>query len=262
MTQYKFTPFFWNQFAKKEHYYKSAVLQEELKFSGYFNFIKNVNLKNDFVLKTDLYVEAKNMNDNFFPHLKINNSVGMDISFEVVRMAKENFTQSLPHMKFVVADVRRLPFKDYSFSAVISDSTLDQIPRDDLPRAVLEIKRVKKNNGKLILSLNNIFNFPFACDSIFKNLFCGNLFISYYYNPHRINRLLVGLGYKIRHWDYIIRLDGLGYFLIKLSNRIKIISLLTKNWLSFISRIGNSSFLRKFICLQFIIFAEKLEAQD
>lgn len=258
---YKFTPLFWNQFAKKEHYFKGAVLLEELKLSGYFNFLKNINLNNGPVLKTDLYVEAKNKNDNFFPYLVIKQCIGMDISLEVVKMARNNLMHLFPNMKFIVADVRHLPFKGHSFNSIISDSTLDHIPRKDLSHALLEAKRIIKNKGKFILSLNNVFNFPFACDFIIKNLFFRNHFIAFSFNPQHIRKLLAGLGFKTIDWEGIIKLDYFGLFLIKLSNRIKIIKPLVKEWLYTLTQLSKFNFLKMFFCLQFIILAEN-ECQE
>lgn len=252
---YKFTSSFWDQYSKQEHYFKGSVLLEESKLLGYLSFFKNINLSNALVLKTDLYVEAKNKNDNFFPYLKINQCVGMDISLEIVKMAKQNLIQFLPNMKFVVADVRHLPFKKNSFSAVISDSTLDHIPRKDLSRALLEAKRIIRNKGKFILSLNNIFNLLSIYDSFIKNLFFNNYFTVFYFNPKRILKLLANLGFKTINWDCIVRLDCFGLFLTKLSNRIKGVNILAREWL--FTGFNNFPLLKMFFCLQFIILAEK-----
>lgn len=254
---YKFTPSFWDRFVRKEHYYKETFLLEELKLSGYLGFLKDIDFDDSLVLKTDLYAEAKNRKDNFLPRLKINRCVGMDISLEVVRIARKNLTQLLPNMKFVVADVRHLPFKEHSFSAVISDSTLDDIPKNDLFPALLEAKRIIKNKGEFILSLNNIFNFPFVCDRVIKNLFFNDHFASFSFSPQYILKLLVNLDFKIIHWDYIIPLDCSGLLLLKLSNVIKKVNPLARHWLSILRKMNNSTLLKTFLCLQFIILVQK-----
>lgn len=159
---YKYSPIFWGQFSKHEHYFKSFPLLGELKLCSYLNFLKQINLASSVVLKTDLYVEAKNERDNFLPFLKIGRCVGIDISLDIVKAARNNLSVLFPNMQFVVADVRNLPFKEKSFGAVISDSTLDHFPVRDISANLVELKRVIKYNGKLILSLDNIFNFGYA----------------------------------------------------------------------------------------------------
>lgn len=255
---YKFTSSFWNQFSKQEHYFKGSALLEELKLAGYLDFLKNVNLSNALLLKTDLYVEAKNKKDNFLPYLKVNQCVGMDISFEMVKMARNNLREFLPTMKFVVADIRHLPFKEGSFNIVISDSTLDHIPRNDLANALIETKRIIKSKGKFILSLNNAFNLLSIYDSI-KNSFFKDYFISFCFRPQNILTLLSNLGFKTMNWDSIIKLDCFGLFLAKLATRIKRTKLLFKQWITIVAQFSKLPFLKRFFCLQFVILAEKIE---
>jgi len=254
---YKFTPSFWNQFSKQEHYFKGSILLEEQKLSGYLDFLKNINFNEGLLLKTDLYVEAKNKNDNFLPYLKINRCVGMDISFEIVKMARENLRDFFPAMKFVVADIRHLPFKEGSFNAVISDSTLDHSPRNALVNTLIETKRIIKNKGKIIVALNNIFNPLSIYDSSVKNFFTNDYFISFCYRPRYILTLLKNLGFSTMHWDYIISVDSLGALLVKLSRKVKGIDSLARQWLSVVMQLSKLPFLKMFFCLQFIILADK-----
>jgi hypothetical protein len=101
----KFTSNYWNKISKYEHYYKGTPLFNKLRLFEYLNFLKEIHLENFLILKTDLYVEAKNEGDNFLPYLENNHFVGMDISLEIVKMARENLASIFPAMKFVVSDI-------------------------------------------------------------------------------------------------------------------------------------------------------------
>lgn len=261
-TGYKFTPYFWNYFSKKAHYFKDHALIKELKLSAYLDFLKGINLNNSFVLKTDLYVEAKNERDNFLPYLEIERCVGMDISLEIVKMAKENLMPIFPEMKFVVADVRHLPFKVESFDTVISDSTLDHVPKNDLSPALLEIKRIMSRRGRFIISLNNIFNYPLVFSKKVKELFIKDEYISFFYNPRYILALLRRFNFKIINRDYILPLDSLVFFLIKAAKRIKSINLLLSKWVFVIMQISKLSCLRPFLCIQFALLTEMAAANN
>jgi uncharacterized protein len=49
-------------------------------------------------------------------------------------------------------DALELPFEDESFDLVVNSYMLDLLPRDDIPRALTEFKRVMKPGGRLVLS--------------------------------------------------------------------------------------------------------------
>lgn len=58
----------------------------------------------------------------------------------------------------VVADIRKLPFKDSSADVVVAFEVLEHIPYKDVPKALKELKRVAKH--KVIVSV------PYSCASI------------------------------------------------------------------------------------------------
>jgi ubiquinone/menaquinone biosynthesis C-methylase UbiE len=49
-------------------------------------------------------------------------------------------------------DALALPFADASFDLVVNSFTLDLLPRDDIPRALAEFRRVLRPGGRLVLS--------------------------------------------------------------------------------------------------------------
>ena len=91
------------------------------------------------ILKTDLYDEL--VAPGLYPKLRPRASriVGIDISPAAVDAVSARY----PQLESVVADVRDLPFEDYCFDAVVSNSTLDHFSsRDEVGRALAELRRV------------------------------------------------------------------------------------------------------------------------
>ncbi len=253
---YKFTPSFWNKYFKEEHYFKEFPSLAEDKLTDYCNFFKIVNFSNSLLLKTDLYVEAKNKKDNYLPFLGVDKCVGMDISLEVVKNAKNNLSHVFPNMRFIVADVRNLPFKPDIFNVIISDSTLDHLPVNKLPAIMSDLNKIMRQNGKLILSLDNIFNFSMA---LRRRILRDHpvYYPAFSFNLNRVFSVLKIQGFRIVSWDYILPFEYALVVLIILSKRIIIIRPLALFWALFLKKINRIHFLKKFVCNQFIILAEK-----
>lgn len=106
------------------------------------------------VLKTDLFEEATGP-DAFLADLARGGAtaVGMDLSPAVVRRARARYGDA---HRYVVSDVRRLPFAPGSFALIVSPSTLDHFADpDDLGRALRELVRMLAPGGRLIVTLDN-----------------------------------------------------------------------------------------------------------
>jgi SAM-dependent methyltransferase len=104
------------------------------------------------VLKTDLYDEVAGL--GLVPDLltRFGSVTGVDVSPVAVEAACGRH----PQLEAVVADVRRLPFSDRSFDAVVSNSTLDHLRSlDDVVAALAEIRRVLRAGGLLVLTFDN-----------------------------------------------------------------------------------------------------------
>ena len=115
------------------------------------------------------------------------------------------------------ADVQYLPFNSSTFDTLIGMDVLEHVKNDK--KAIAEIYRVLKKNGKLILSVPNK-NYPFVYDPInkFLNLFNYHLPIGLWawghrrlYTEKQIKKLLVNQGFKI------VRYKKHSYFLVALS---------------------------------------------
>jgi cytochrome P450/ubiquinone/menaquinone biosynthesis C-methylase UbiE len=104
------------------------------------------------VLKTDLWDEA--VGTGLIPELsrKANEVIAVDVSEAVVEAARARY----PELSAQQADVRRLPFEDGWFDAVVSNSTLDHFESENEIRAAIwELRRVLRPGGTLVLTLDN-----------------------------------------------------------------------------------------------------------
>jgi len=87
-------------------------------------------------------------------------AVGVDISARHFLKAKKRARERKVKEKtdFVVADAERLPFRDHSFSVVLSSETLEHVPQPK--KAVKELARI--SNKALVLSVPTMTSSLFA----------------------------------------------------------------------------------------------------
>jgi SAM-dependent methyltransferase len=107
------------------------------------------------VLKTDLFDEV--VGAGLVPDLleRFGSVTGIDVSPVVVDAARARY----PRLRAEAADVRKLPFADETFDAVVSNSTLDHFPsQDDIAAALVELRRVLRPGGTLLVTLDNPLN--------------------------------------------------------------------------------------------------------
>jgi SAM-dependent methyltransferase len=107
------------------------------------------------LLKTDLFDEVSG-HGLVRPLLASGVRVtGIDISPVIVAEAAARN----PELAAVAADVRSLPFSDGSFDVVFSGSTLDHFESAaDIRAALVELRRVLRPRGRLILTMDNPAN--------------------------------------------------------------------------------------------------------
>ena len=104
------------------------------------------------VLKTDLWDEA--VGEGLVRALapRSREILGIDVSVEVLAAARARH----PVLATERADVRKLPFADASFDAVVSNSTLDHFDSStDILAGLGELQRVLRPGGTLLLTLDN-----------------------------------------------------------------------------------------------------------
>lgn len=84
--------------------------------------------------------------------------LGLDISRGMLKEAKEKIKNQNPtsnnvNVTFIAGDAENIPFKDSSFDCVMSINMLEHL--DNIHKAVEEMKRVVKRDGKIIISIPN-----------------------------------------------------------------------------------------------------------
>jgi SAM-dependent methyltransferase len=106
-------------------------------------------------LKTDLFDEV--MGPGLVGALAARGGAvhAVDVSAEVVRQAALVHAQG----RFLMADVRRLPYADGAFCLVLSNSTLDHFPEHaDIVKAIRELRRILRPGGALLVTFDNMSN--------------------------------------------------------------------------------------------------------
>lgn len=104
------------------------------------------------VFKTDLFDEAVGAGLAATLRARSAAVVGGDVAAAVAATA----AASHPGLHAVRADVRRLPFADASFDAVVSNSTLDHFADPaDIAVALAELHRVTRRGGTVVVTLDN-----------------------------------------------------------------------------------------------------------
>lgn len=151
------------------------------------------------VLKTDLFEEARG--EGLYEALlhRSRRIVGMDVSGEILRDAK----QGRPALSPVAADVRRLPFAAGAFDTILSISTLDHFSSHaGLNAGLREIHAALRPGGRLILTLDNVANPKIRLRNALPWPWLRHTGLVPYYvgvsmGPRRLRRTLVELGFEV-----------------------------------------------------------------
>jgi len=158
------------------------------------------------LLKTDLFDEAVSDGLSSLLNVRSKRVFYIDASLEVHRRAKRRH----PNLQTVGTDVRCLPFADGTFDGIVSNSTLDHFKSlDDLVISLKELYRVLRPGGQLILTLDNLAN-PIILlrNGLPFHLLYYMKIVPYYVGvtlgPHRLQRLLKDVGFKVLEVDTIM----------------------------------------------------------
>lgn len=147
---------------------------------------------------------------------------GIDIDTKALKVAYVNLEKELKEKSIIIHEksITDSGFKDNFFDAVFSTEVLEHVPNDF--DAVIEVKRILKNNGKFVFTVPN-YNFPFMWDPL--NWILQNLF-----NTHIKSGFFAGL------WNQHIRLytiDALVNIVSKADMKIDSIKAITHYSLPF-----------------------------
>ncbi len=158
------------------------------------------------LLKTDIFDEA--VSTGVLPRLAVpmESVVGMDVSGAALDSARSRYTRLLA----VRADVRRLPFADGSFDAVISNSTLDHFTSpEDIAISLRELHRVLRPGGYLIVTLDNRANPVVALRGLLPYRLLNRLgvvpyFVGATYDPAQLRGALMDAGLVVLDLEAIM----------------------------------------------------------
>ncbi len=107
-------------------------------------------------------------NGRFSKFFNKNNYIGIDISKNLIQIAKEKF----PDKKFYLFDGLNIPFEKQTFDFIFSISVFHHIPSKQIRRDVLlEIRRVLKPGGLILLSVWKLNFKKKPLKLVFKNIF-------------------------------------------------------------------------------------------
>ncbi len=144
--------------------------------------------------------------------------IGVDLSPDLLRIAQDR-CRRYPHVHFVRADVRALPFRDGVASGVISlGEVLSHIP--EVETAVAEIGRVCRAEAPLLFDVNNKW------------------YLGLLYNPREFLRALRSRRGHLRLWSYTYRDTSRITLPMRTVSRTELGHLLTTHNLVVLSRIG------------------------
>jgi SAM-dependent methyltransferase len=151
------------------------------------------------LLKTDLFDEAVGTGLVDVLAARAEALVGIDVSHTVVEAARSRY----PGLDTRQADVRRLPFDDGSFAAVLSNSTLDHFDSvAEIGIALDELRRVLRPGGRLLVTLDNRANPLVALRNALPYAGLSRLRLVPYppgptAGPRGLRRLLAGAGLEL-----------------------------------------------------------------
>jgi SAM-dependent methyltransferase len=107
------------------------------------------------LLKTDLFDEIASDGLHSVLGSRAGTVCGMDVSAFTARAVSRKY----PDIAACAADIRRLPFAESSFDAVVSLSTVDHFENPaDISRSLEELRRVIRPGGTLVITMDNLSN--------------------------------------------------------------------------------------------------------
>ena len=215
----KYNREYWNKINKqiKKHHYRGIM--NEYKIYCYNQILSGINLNKKIknILITDVFDEGFNC-DHPLNKFSLSNKkvIGIDISDYIIKKVKKK----IPRSTLICCDVRNLPFKNSYFDLIISPSTLDHFPKEDLIQSLKELKRVIKSTGKIVSTLNNKQNI--WLHFYILNFLNINPYKYFMYTKKEIIEICKRLGLKISYIDFICHLP-LPALTSKIMNIIKYI---------------------------------------
>lgn len=137
---------FWNGVASRIGFDLSKIKVKTVGIDAEKKFVKDVNKVLD---KNKVIVDIGTADGQFLLSIanKIKSAIGIDFSEKMIEKANENLRKSsFNNVKFKVADIRNVPFKDQTFDIVISRRG----PATATKKFLNEVYRILKKDGILL----------------------------------------------------------------------------------------------------------------
>ncbi len=164
------------------------------------------DLAGRFLLKTDLWDEAKNTEILRWAAEQGARPFGVDIALDTVRLARGVLAGHQGGC--IAADVRALPFGSSTFDAIYSMGTIEHSP--EYETAARELARVLKPGGIAIIGVPNKLD-PFLRPLLVHALNRTGLYAYGFeksFTPRQLLRLLEGVGLRVTAQTGILFLPG------------------------------------------------------
>lgn len=236
-------------------YYKSEHVKLIKKWAG--------ELKGKKILKTDLYEEAFKEGDFLFWIFRQNAKMfGMDISYKIARRATVHAEGlNIVFKNCITSDIRSCAFKDESFDLIISNSTIDNLITEEASPAIIELRRILKPDGIIILTLDNANNPLYSLGYLIeKYLKTNKYYQAQCYSVKKAKQLVEQNNFTIQDITAIVHIPTPFNKIALLLSRIfgKNADKLIRNFVTVFSKMGNKR--TKFFTGWFI--ALKLKKND
>ncbi|RLC64490.1 MAG: hypothetical protein DRI01_03340 [Chloroflexi bacterium] len=120
--------------------------------------------------------------------------IGLDISKNMAKIAK----RKVPPAEFVIGDVVNTPFKESQFDIVVCSQVLTHL--HEYKKPLLEMKRVIKDNGTIIIDIRNIL-WPLRPLQILKQkIERKNAYEPHYTHMGNIKKICTDIGLEIEEF--------------------------------------------------------------
>lgn len=123
---------------------------------------------------------------------------GIDISEKNIESAKLISRLENLNCHFITGNALNLPYPDDFFDKVVSSCALEHFKDDN--KALMEINRVLKDNGELVMTVDS-FSYPIS-DKM-KNKHRKKEFIINYYTKEDLEEKLLKVGIKLKKSEYL-----------------------------------------------------------
>ena len=115
-------------------------------------------------------------------------AVGVDPQLGAVKAARRVATQLGLRVRFVSADARYLPFVDGTFDTAFSYSVLQHLPKEDVAKALTEIRRVLVPGGETLIQMPNVFGIRCLYHQARRGFRAARQFEVRYWTPGELKR--------------------------------------------------------------------------